>query len=530
MEGEKQRGPQQTLNLTTIKSRFLISVAANAVRAGITFLTGILVARVLNPSGYGDLAFLLGSFVAIRALLDMSSSSAFFTFLSQRVRGRRFYLFYFFWLALQFVVTLVFVGLTIPAGLFERIWLGHSREIVVLAFVAAFAQQQIWQVVGQIGESTRKTIRVQLLNVAVAIAYLAIVWALSILGAVTVERILMITICLYSVATILSYRLLRERNSGDIVHVEDRISYKQMLGEYWVYCKPLTGFAVVSFLYAFADKWMLQKFGGATQQGYFQIASQFAQVSLLATVSILNILWKEIAEATALADHAKVARLYQKINRGLVMLSTIIAGLLLPWSKQMVAILLGPDYVEAWPVLAIMFLYPIYQSMGQIGGTMFFASGHTKQYVVLSIVIMLFSLPTSYFAMAPTSGMLVPGLGLGAIGMAGYTVLAAIFAVNIQAWVIARHNGWKFDWLYQAVGIPLMLGLGYSAKMMASLVWNLDSVSSFSLIFPIIFTCTIYAISVLSVVWLFPWLIGMEKSELNGLLRKLVKGGQYERS
>lgn len=509
------------LNQTSVKSRFFVSIAANTFRAGIIFAAGILVARGLNPSGYGDLTFLLGSFVAIRALLDMGSSSAFYTFLSRHNRGHKFYFFYFSWLALQFVITLALIVLIIPASLFEKIWLEHSREVVVLAFIAAFMQQQIWQMVNQIGESTRKTIRVQLLNIAVASTNLIIVCLLLLYGDMSVERILLVTIGLYAVATALSYRFLRVRNAS---HIEEETSYKNMLDEYWTYCKPLIGLAVAGFLYAFADKWMLQKFGGAAQQGYFQIASQFSQISLLATVSILNIFWKEIAEATAHSDHSRVAALYQKINRGLVMLSAIIAGLLLPWSKQIVAILLGPAYVEAWPVLAIMFIYPIHQSMGQIGAAMFWASGDTRKYVILSIAIMLASLPLSYFMMAPTSGMLVPGLGLGAIGMACYMLLANIFGVNIQAWVIARHNGWKFDWLYQAVGIPLMLGLGYLAKVMARLVWDIDGVSWVSLIIPIIFTCIVYTILVLSVVWLLPWLMGLEKEELHGLLGKPWKG------
>ena len=407
------------MNQYSVKKRFLVSVIANTFRAGIAFVAGILVARGLSPSGYGDLAFLLGSFVAIRALLDMGSSSAFYTFLSRHARERRFFLFYFSWLALQFLITLALVTLIIPTGLFEKIWLGHSREIVLLAFVASFLQQQIWQMVSQIGESARKTIRVQVLSIAVAITYLAIVCLLLLNGDMSVERILLVTIILYAVATAISYRFIRVINRS---YLEDKTPYTEMFNEYWTYCKPLIGLALAGFLYSFADKWMLQKFGGSAQQGYFQIASQFAQVSLLATVSILNIFWKEIAEATARGDHGRVTILYQKINRGLVMLSAIIAGLLFPWSKQVVAILLGPTYVEAWPVLAIMFLYPIHQSMGQIGGTMFMATGNTQKYVVLSITIMLFSLPLSYFAMAPNTGIQLPGLGLGAIGMACYMV------------------------------------------------------------------------------------------------------------
>jgi O-antigen/teichoic acid export membrane protein len=508
------------LNLFSVRTRFFVSVITNIFRAGITFVSGILVARGLSPVGYGDLTFLLGSFVAIRSLLDMGSSSAFYTLLSQRARGRRFYLFYFAWLALQFVVTLLLIALIMPSGMFEKIWLGHSRGIVVLAFLAAFMQQQVWQMIGQIGEAARKTVKVQLLNSAVAITYLTVVWLILVYGRMSVELMLQLLIMQYAGAAILASWLLRETQ---VKPVETEDTLKQMAGAFWVYCRPLIGLYAVGFLYAFAGKWMLQKFGGAAQQGYFQVASQFAQVSLLATVSILNIFWKEIAEATAKGDHARVARLYQKINRGLVMLSTIITGLLLPWSKQIVAILLGPAYEAAWPVLAVMFLYPIHQSMGQIGGTMFLASGDTRKYVILSIAIMLVFLPFSYFVMAPTSGTLIPGLGLGAIGMACYMVFSNIFGVNVQAWVIARNAGWKYDWSYQAVGIPLMLGLGYLVKAMSGMLWNLDGVGIVKLRMPIVFACFVYAFSVLLLVWRLPWIIGMEREGIHAFLKNLLR-------
>jgi O-antigen/teichoic acid export membrane protein len=505
------------LNLTSIKFRFLFSVLANALRAAITFSSGVLVARGLSPSGYGDITFMLGSFVAIRALLDMGTSSAFYTFLSKTPRGYRFYSFYFLWLLLQFVITILLVSLLIPNGMFEKIWLGHLRETVALAFVASFMQQQVWQMAGQIGESSRKTVQVQLLNIAVAVTYLAIISWLSIYGHITVDKILWITVFLYGIGTIASYRFLVVYNAQP---TDEYVTIKQLLVEYRDYCKPMIGLAIAGFLYTFIDKWMLQKFGGSVQQGYFQIASQFAQVSLLATVSILNIFWKEIAEATAKKDHGRVATLYLKINRGLVMLSATIAGLLLPWSKQIVTILLGQNYTDAWVVVAIMFLYPIHQSMGQIGGTMFMAGGDTRKYMILSICIMLFTLPLSYFAMAPTVGMLIPGLGLGAMGMACYMVISGVFSVNVQAWVIARHHGWKFDWLYQVIGIPTMLLLGYVAKVMAVTFWNLEGAGLYGLIIPILFSCILYGMLVALVLWFFPWLAGIDKMEMQVLLRK----------
>ncbi len=161
---------------------------------------------------------------------------------------------------------------------------------------------------------------------------------------------------------------------------------------------------------------------------------------------------------------------------------------------------------------------------------MFMAGGNTNKYMVLSIATMVFTLPVLYFALAPTTGEKIPGLGLGAIGMACYMVLTSVVAVNIQAWVIARHNGWKYDWLYQAIGIPLTIVLGYCAKIATGLILDVEGSEIVSLIVPILSTCVIYLITILAMIWLLPWLVGMEKEEMKNLLSKLRKGARHANS
>lgn len=508
------------LHSISVKLRLIVSVGSNALRALLSFATGVLIARGLNPAGYGDMMFLLGSFTAVRSLLDLGSSSAFFTFLSQRARTRRFYLLYFFWLAIQFIATLTFLWLIIPSSLFEKIWLGHERGVVVLAFVAIFMQQQVWQMVGQIGEAMRKTIKVQLMNLAVALSYLTLIALASVNGWLTVERIFYLIIGQYVIASIFSYRLLRPART-------EAIATDNTLGEiiryYRKYCRPLVVLAMVSFAYDFADKWMLQKFGGAAQQGYFQISSQFAAVSLLATVSILNVFWKEIAVAWEKQDLARVEMLYRKVSRGLVMLGAMTSGMLIPWSEQILKALLGVSFASAWPIFAIMLLYPIHQSMGQVGGAMMFATGQTKKYTIVSIAIMLVSIPASYILLAPVDQKWLPGLELGAMGMALKMVILGFVSVNVQAWVIARYGGWKFDWAFQTVGIPLMIGLGYLVKIWVSSQWDLDVNGLSNLAAPFMLAGIVYAIGAGALLWLFPWLIGMKRDEIIEVIGKNQK-------
>lgn len=502
----------------SIKARLLISVGSNVVRAAITFATGLIIARALRPSAYGDLMFLLGSFIALRPLLDLGGSTAFFTFLSQRARGKAFYLLYFGWLACQFTVALLLLNALLPQSVFDRVWLGHDRGIVMLAFVASFMQQQVWQTVGQVGEASRRTLEVQSLNMLVALIYISSAALLAALGKVSIEKILSLLIAQYVLATLFAIRRLR----GSAVPPDPGFSVKGMLGDYWHYCRPLIALSILSFAFDFADKWLLQRFGGAVQQGYFQVANQISAISLLATASILNVFWKEIAAAWAENDMARVARLYRKVNRGLVMLGALLTGFLLPWAKQIVGIVLGPAYLPAWPVLAIMLLYPIHQSMGQIGGTMLYASAQTRKYMAVSALVMLASIPMSYLVLAPPTGMAVPGLGMGAVGLALKMVVLGVVSVNVQAWVIGRACGWKLDWTFQVVGIGLLIAFGYAANYAAGMVWTLAGANLVQLLAPLLAAGILYASLAMLAIWQWPWLAGLERADLRALLAKLL--------
>ena len=85
------------INSENIKVRFLSTLFVNISRIGLSVLAGIIIARGLEPKGFGDFNFLLVSFSSIMSLLDMGTASAFYTFVSQRKRGGRFYFYYALW-------------------------------------------------------------------------------------------------------------------------------------------------------------------------------------------------------------------------------------------------------------------------------------------------------------------------------------------------------------------------------------------------------------------------------------------------
>ncbi len=495
------------MHKSSIRSRFAVTVIANVLRALLTFATGLLIARGLGPEDYGRFTFLLGSFMAVRQLLDMGSSSAFFTFISQLPRSKPFFWYYIAWLTLQFVIPFFVIAVLFPISWVDLIWKGEERILILLAFAAVFFQHQAWQMAVQIGESQRLTHRIQAINITVAVVHCMIVglyWWFEILNI----YILFIIIFLeFFIAITVAYKILP-------IEFEKKSSTRlfNVLSEYKHYCLPLIPYAWISFAYEFADRWLLQHYGGSVQQAYYGISAQFASVSLIATTSMLRIFWKEIAEAHHQDNKERMAMLYRKVSRMLYMVGAILSGFLIPWTTEIIQLTLGAAYLGGTMVMAIMFLYPIHQSLGQINGTMFYATHQIRAQVTIGIIFMLSSIVVTYFMLA-TEDAPIPGLGLGSAGLALKMVIMQFVQVNAMAWWIARVNDWKFDWAYQIVALLLALFAGWSAY---HLVVSLLDIHFLGLV---IISGMIYVLLIVIGIFVMPWIVGMSRDELLGLIK-----------
>lgn len=453
----------------TVGRRFLFSFGTNLARAALSLLVGVIVARGLGPSDYGNLAYLLGSFWALRALLDLGASSAFYTFISQQHRARAYYIVYFTWLGIQFSVSALVVGLLLPDALFDRFWLGQDRPLVILGLIATFLQNQVWQTVVQMHESLRQTVRVQTAAFIVIAAHLLLMALFFAFDLLSVSRVLWALVIEYAVA---AYALsIALRRSLRNLAPPATAAFSETIGAFVAYCRPMIVVAVFSFAYEMTDRWLLQRFGGASQQGFYQVAMQLSTVSLLATTSILHVLWKEVAEANAQGLNARVIALHRRATRILMLAASFISCFLAAWSEELVSLLLGEAYRAAWPALFVMLFYPVHQAMGQMNGTLFMATGRTSPYMRITVAGLLVSMPISALMLLPPDSSMLQGFGLGALGLAIKTAgLNALFT-NIQAWMIARQYGERHTWIHQFTAILILLALGYSSRELVILMF-----------------------------------------------------------
>lgn len=502
-----------------IRNRFLFTIGTNFLRSLMSFTTGVLLARLLGPASYGNMAFLLGSFMGILSLLNMGSSSAFFTFMSQRTRSKRFVWSFFCWIAFQLLATLIVVGLLFPDEWVENIWLGQELSLVLLSFVAIFMQGTVWSVIQQAGESQKRTYWVQSIALAVTFIHLVAIVLLWLLGSLGLFAIFLAILIEYTLAAIIVHR--KYKYSPDQLANETDNTEENILKKYLNYCLPLIPYSWITFAYIFIDRWLLQYYNGSVEQAYYAIAAQFAAIALIFTTSIMQIFWKEISEAIAQGNDDRVRQLYKKVSRLLFFISAVIAGYLMPISDVIIRNILGENYLGGALTLAIMFIYPIYQSMGQVGGTMLYASEKVSIQSIIGISFMIGSMIVTYWVLAPSDAF-VPGLGLGSEGLALKMVTMQFIQVNFTAYIISRIWHWEFDWIHQPISLICCLGLGWTVNFILS---GFSDIFSWFIIL-LLSGCS-YILLVMLLVYMLPWLIDMTRKEIHSIANSGVRELQH---
>lgn len=494
----------------SISSRSFISLIANILKGFFILTTGILLARGLKPVDYGTFAFLLASFVALRSILEMGTSSAFFSFISKRNRSQKFFCYYVSWLMFQFAASFLFISVMAPDKWIEMMWAGESRERVLIAFVAVFLQQQMWNMIAQVGESQRLTVRVQAISTSVAIVHVGIIIGMFCLDSLTIERVYYFIIVEFIVAGFIAYFFF------PVIYSEEMDAPRNVFEEYWKFCLPLIPYTWLAMIVGYTDTRLLHHFGGAVEQAYYSVAAQFAAISVIVTVSVMRVLWKEVAEAHNQDNKERVRYLYNRSSRILFMLSTIISCFFIPWSKEIITLALGEEYIGGAFALMLMLCYPIHQSLGQVNGTMFYALEMTRTYVMIGTVNMIISTITIYFLLAPADAML-PGLGLASIGLALKMIVLQFIGVNFGMWWLARKNKWNYSIDYQLIGIAIFVSIGFAVYYLTKMAIS----ESIQIVIRACIAGTIYISVVGLVLYRIPWLLGISQQELSRLVPDL---------
>lgn len=497
-----------TAPVDSLHRRSLHKLVTNVTGAAVGVLSQAIVPRALGPAAYGDFSFVTSFFWQALAFLNLNSSTAFYSKLSQRPGDRGLVRFYFRVVAGLSAGLLLFLVLARLVGAQRTLWpdLGFSALLggalwAILNFVSS--------VLADMADAHGLTVQSEKVKVvAKVIGLLALLvlfkggWLF--LGSYFGYQLLFFALSATAFGVIVG----RHRAALPPAPTGPMAPYAR---EFAAFCFPLVVFTLFSVLEQMGDRWLLHHYSGAQNQGYYALSVQASNLCGIFTAALIPLLFRDNAIAYHAGDFHRLRRVLTRSINVLFSLSAAFSAFLAAQSKIFVALLGGRAFEPALVPFFLMCFFPVHQTLGQLSANLFFASDRIASYRDTGLVTLLVGLPLSFWLLGPKTW---GALELGASGLAIKMVLTQVFGVNLQLFSHARFFELPFLPMLKTQGMVLVVyvGLAFGAA-------GLGRVLAPGAVVQAGISAALYGGAVLAIAHWRPGLISLEAEDLPRLWR-----------
>jgi O-antigen/teichoic acid export membrane protein len=309
--------------------------------------------------------------------------------------------------------------------------------------------------------------------------------------------------------------------SGHSLRRSWKLSLNKIKGytkEFYSYSHPLFVYALVGLIVGILDRWMLQKFAGSVEQGFYGLSYQIGAVCFLFTSAMTPLITREFAIAFGEKDLREMARLFRRYSPMLYAIAAYFACFIAVQADKVTFIMGGEKFQHAALAVMIMAFYPIHQTYGQLSGSVFYATGQTALYRNIGVAFMLIGLPVTYLLIAPGHML---GLNAGATGLAIKMVVLQFIGVNVQLWFNTRLLKLRF-WRYvghQIVSVGCLLGVAAISMLVVDKGLGLQNKVVLSFFLSGVF----YTLMTGVLGYAQPVLFGLQRRDIRNLLNRGLK-------
>ena len=501
----------------SLKKRYFYKLFTNLTGLVISVVTMGIIPRGLGPKAYGDFNFLSNFFSQIVSFFDMGTSICFYTNLSKRPKESGLVTFYFYFIGIVSVITIAFVFINHLTSAYVYIW---PEQAIYYIYLAVGWGILVWimQIFNQMTDAYALTVPAEFAKLfqkvlgMILIVLLYVSHQLNLRNFFYYQYIILLILCGVFIWVI--------KNRGYNIKFIPKLSPKQVKDytkEFYNYSHPLFVYSLIGLIVNIADRWLLQIYGGSIQQGFFGLSYQIGAVCFLFTSAMTPLLWREFSIAFENKDIAKMASLFRRYIPLLYSMTAYFTCFIVLQSDKVIYILGGQNYMGAFMAVTIMAFYPLHQTYGQLSGSVFYATGETRLYRNIGIIVMLIGLPLTYFLIAPKEQF---GLNAGATGLAIKMVAINFISVNILLFFNAKQLNLPF-WRYvghQIFSVGCLLSVATMAKLVIDYILGLSQ----NVIASFILAGVLYTLLAVILVYKLPVVFGLKKQDIQSMVKTLL--------
>ncbi|MFH1079087.1 MAG: oligosaccharide flippase family protein [Pseudomonadota bacterium] len=369
----------------SFNKRYLFKLMTNFVGLGVGLMTQSIVPRALGPAAYGNFSFLTSFFWQVIGFLNLNSSTAFYTKLSQRQQDKGLISFYFYLTLLIGAVMAALVVACYILGIGQWVWPDQAAIFVVLSALFAFLKLYNDSLI-QVSDAYGLTTKSEVVNMIQRVLGLLIIVFLFRGDWLTLFNYFVFQIFLLVGMIAALCWLIRRYHSPLMTRWRlNRSQLRSYSREFSSFCLPLAVFSFFAILEQMLDRWCLQKFSGSTQQGFYSLAYQTGALCFLFVSAMIPLIMREYAVSFAAEDTEKMRQLFSKYSKMLFAVAAFFGCFLAAEARNVMLIFGGQAFTGAVLPITVMCFYPLHQTYGQMNAAFFLPPRERKPIAVSAL-------------------------------------------------------------------------------------------------------------------------------------------------
>lgn len=496
----------------SLNKRYLFKIFSKILTAPLLLIAQALLPRGLGPELYGKFIFQTNFFQQVVSFFDSGTSLAFFTSLSKNLNDKSIIRFYG---GYSIVASLIILFATSLIFLFRLGDVIFPNQEVEYVFLALFFSVVTWwsEVIYKIIDAYALTVSGEKIFIYQKFISLFILYALYYFDLLTLFNVFIYNFFILTLLIVWWTRCLY-LNGIFIFNIPsiDGEDVKAKSIYFWNYSSPLLFYSFSGMLIALFDNWLLMKIAGPVQQAFFGLAFKLSAISFMFTGAMTQLITREFSIAHGNNDKDHLAALFNRYIPLLYFIASTFSVFFIANAGQFTSIFGGDEFKNSTIPVAIMLLYPIHQTYGQLSGSLFYSTGQTKLYRNIGLSMMPIGIVFTWLALGPFK---FGGFELGALGLAIKTVLLQFIAVNVQLYFNSKYLKLSyFKYLFHQLFTLIFLFLiAFLSKWIISSIINSTAISA-------ILSGVLYSIFILIVLYYFPQTISVLKQQRDEFILK----------
>jgi len=502
------------LSEDSLKKRYTAKLTSNLVKFIAGLVTLGMVPRALGPEAYGDFGFLTNFFQSTMKFIKFGGPTSYYTKLSKRQDEKKLIGFFIYYSIV--LVIFVFISLlgVFKLGFQGTIW-PNQKGIFIFAAALLVVFYFIVESFRNTNDAFGYTYKYEMAFIFQSILSGSLIIGMYFTSILTLSSYFIMHYLVSFFVIIAGWRILRANKIYLSEHMslakDEVIKY---IKEFYNYSHPLIFQALVVYVVVVVDRWLLQKYYGSVEQGFFTLALTIGSIIFLFTSSMTPLFLREMSLSYKDGEKKDIKRLFRKYIPLFYFITAYFAVFISFNAESVNFIIGGAEYNNAGIIIAVMAFYPIHQTYGQLASSVFLAIEETKIIRNIGVSTGLIGLLISYLLLMPAEHY---GFEMGALGLAIKIVLIQFISVTIYLWYNTKLLNLPFHKFigHQIIVIAFLLMFTKFSQYLTAFITT-------HILINFLTSGVIYTVFVLMLIIIYPRIIVMTRRDLNNYVNMIL--------